>query len=210
MHRRTVLSLALAAPFVLRSGRGFATVPIIVHGEWTKTHSGANDMFWNWRRNNNFTIELDVEHATTLRVDFAANFKLKSDRERMSVCAVSIGLRGPASNQSWPGTSDPFVNRPPEIPGCFARVNILPDLKTQHGEHDRHKYAHMSLGTLHAISEPGFYRVEVWGRARSSHYPGTDGEFESPGADGNVSFDFDSFDAYGGTQPQNHLTVELR
>lgn len=183
--------------------------PLITHGQMAKVSSFGNDLFWNWRRNNNLVIELDVQHPARLRVAFNAAFGLNPARTRMSVWAVSIGLRGPAADQTWPGTSNAFAMRPTEIPGCFARGNILPNVLVDGGGSDRHKYASPALATAHYIATPGRYRVEVWARARSSANPGTDGEWECPGADGNIRYDFDAFDAYAGSQPQNHLTVEL-
>lgn len=221
--RRTAELLTAALVSSAFSGPTFADVPSITHGEFAKVQSGANDMFWHWRRNNNLTIELYVEHATTLTVMFNAGVRLNPSMPRMSVYAISIGLRGPQETNDWSAFSDPFASRPPEIPGAFVRENVLPSLRNEAGYYDRHKYGHAAIATMHHV-EPGYYRVEVWSRARSTYNQGSL-PFEEPpyyalppsqippgergAADGNVRFEFDPYDAYGATQPQNHLTVKL-
>jgi len=216
MLRRDFLkgsTLALAPFGLIRPAE--ADIPLISHDGFAKTHTPRSDMFWNWRRVQQFTIALRAERRAPLRLHFNASLKLADDRERMSVYAISAGLRGPAPANEWPGTDDPFWGRPPEIPGCFVRANILPSLVTQPtGGGDRHKYATPSFSTIHQIEEPGFYRVEIWARARSSAYMGQATNYDetgtpNPGGDGNVQFDLDPYDAYLGTQPQNQLVVEL-
>lgn len=200
-------------------------MPLITHGEFVKTQSGANDLFWHWRRNNNFTITLEVTEPTHLWLSFNSVMKLNPNMPRMSVYAVSVGLRGPKETDVWTTEdADPFYSRPAEIPGCFARENLLPDLYTSTGQYDRHKYGQVAFSTLHEIEEEGFYRVEVWARARSTYNQGSIEYEVSPnytlptsqtppgergGADGNVQFDFDPYDAYSATQKQNQLCVKL-
>lgn len=217
MDRRRLLALAAsatAAPLVF-SQRALASIPSITHGQFAKTHTTKNDLFWNWRRAEQFTVALRVDRPARLELHFNACLKLADDRERMSVYALSAGLRGPAATNVWPGTENPFWGRPPEIPGCFIRGNILPSLVTQPtGGGDRHKYATPSFSTIHQINDPGFYRVEIWARARSSAYMGQATNYDetgipNPGGDGNVQFDLDPYDAFLGSQPQNQLVVEL-
>ncbi|MEM7301960.1 MAG: hypothetical protein AAF468_12810 [Pseudomonadota bacterium] len=210
MDRRDLILMGAAIPAAaLVAGNAAAQSNTIGPGEFAKTSSGKHPLTWNWSRNDNFNINLIIDRVSTIDLRFGSNFRLRDDRQRMSVCAVSICLRGPGSDAVWANNFNPFIGKPPEIPGMFARQNILPDVETSTGNFDRFKYAHFSLSTFHQIDTPGHYRVEVWGRARSSAYPGADGEFPNPSADGNVSYDFDSFDADGGNQHQNHLTVRL-
>jgi hypothetical protein len=224
MNRRSVLLSPLALPWLAVPARASST-PLITHGQFTKTHSTGQDMFWHWRRNDHFSIALSVDYPAIIDLRFSASLRLKAHMQRMSVAAVRACLRGPARRNNWPAHTDPFHDMPPEIPGCFWRENILPDLRTSTGEHDRHKYATAEFSTLHYIQQPGFYRVEIWSRARSSWNKGslpyeTGPDYELPpseippgprgSADGNVIFELDPYDADNARQPQNHLTVELR
>lgn len=218
MDRRTFLSLGAAAvggPLLDQAAAFANTVPpLISHGGVAKTHVVANDMFWHWRRCNPFTIGLHVTQPTRLRLHFNACLRLTDKMSRMSVAAVRACLRGPQAGNDWSAFDNPFHQMPPEIPGCFWRENILPNLVTwPSGSTDRHKYAVAGFSTVHEIAAPGFYRVEIWSRARSSEFPGpyTDPVTgsEVPSADGNVRFDFEPYDAFAGSAPQNQLVCEM-
>ncbi|WP_100959116.1 hypothetical protein [Bosea sp. FBZP-16] len=229
MDRRQFFALgaaAAAAPLLLPRS-ALASIPLITHGEFAKTHTTKNDMFFNWRRVQQFTIGLKVDRPARMRLGFNACVRLADFMERMSAYAISAGLRGPAAADVWPGTEDPFWGRPPEIPGCFVRANIMSNLVTYpSGQTDRYKYDTPAFSTVHKITDPGFYRVEIWARARSSWNVGGATNWDNtgtpnPGGDGNVAFDQDPYDAYDPnfpanntvvtaiTYPQNQLVVEL-
>lgn len=188
---------------------------ILTHGGMVKSSHEANDFFWNWRRNDWMNIVLKVDRPARLHLNFNSPVRLNDNMPRMSVAAVRLCLRGPQPNDDWSEFSDPFHAMPPEILGAFWRSNILPDLKTSTGNHDRDKYDMASISCVEDIVPPSsdwsYYRVEVWARARSTYNLCTlgDGEFACPGSDGNVRFDFDPYDAYNGTQHQCALTAEL-
>ncbi len=171
MDRRRFLKLGVAAaasPLILPRP-ALATVPLITHGEFAKTHTTKNDMFWNWRRVEQFTIGLQVERRTRFRLGFNACLRLADRMDRMAVYAISAGLRGPSTANNWPGTADPFWSRPPEIRGCFVRANILPSLITfPSGQSDRHKYATPSFSSVGWV-DPG-YGASRFGRGRAPQH----------------------------------------
>lgn len=122
MDRRDILKAAalLALPSAL-TRPAQASIPLITHGQFAKTHTTKNDLFTNWRRVQQFTIALQVDRPARMRLSFNACMRLADDMDRMAVYAISAGLRGPASANDWPGTENAFWGRPPEIPGCSAK-----------------------------------------------------------------------------------------
>lgn len=131
---------------------------------------GSTDFFWDLRRFDAFDTVFYSPAANTSKPDhlwlwFNAAIVHRAVIDLAIDYSMHAGLRGPVSDPAMFPT-DPFFPQPPWIAGAISASNILNP--TQH-------YAEAVFAGYQSIVQPGWYRVEIWGKSRSDAAPGQNG-----------------------------------
>jgi hypothetical protein len=136
-----------------------------------KTHDpGSTDFFWELRRFDAFDVVFHSPNANPSKPDhlwlwFNAALKHRGVIDLAIDYSMHAGLRGPAASPNeFP--SDAFCPQPTWIKGAVSASNILNP--TQH-------YGEAVFSGYEKIIQPGWYRVEIWGKSRSDAAPGQNG-----------------------------------